>query len=82
MTIPHGARNKTHFNPTADIERPGRIPCGACGQEVEGDNALDTIMLLVAHLRSVNDEAHRREAQWIAQQFKQRNKLPAREAGS
>lgn len=62
---------KPRFNPTGDIEQPGRIRCGACGDEVEGDDALHTMMLLAAHLRSVNDDAHRKQLAWLREKVLQ-----------
>ena len=48
-----------YFNETRDPERPGRIPCGACKVECQGDNAMEALTLLIAHLGDSHDDAHR-----------------------
>jgi hypothetical protein len=56
---------KRPFNSAGEIHSPGKMVCGACGHEIQGEDALDTLMLLIVHLRGVPDEAHRAEIKWL-----------------
>lgn len=58
-----------YFNRTQDVNRPGRLGCGACHVECEGDNALEAVLLLITHVHAVKDEAHRKYAEWLGKEF-------------